>query len=59
MANATSPGQMQSSKDHNKQNSTTVQVYHPRTGAKQRQLCQVQVPGFEHPINHQLGRKHQ
>jgi hypothetical protein len=34
------------STDHNK-NSTTVQVYNPRTGTKQRQLRQV--PGFEHP----------
>jgi hypothetical protein len=30
-----------------KKNSTNVQVYHPRTGTKQRQLCQE--PGFEHP----------
>jgi hypothetical protein len=37
---------MQSSTDHNKENSTTVQVYHPQTGTKQRQLRQV--PGFEH-----------
>jgi hypothetical protein len=46
MANATPPGQMQSSTDHNKENSTTVQVYHPQTGTK-RQLRQVN--GFEHP----------
>jgi hypothetical protein len=37
MADATPPGQMQCSRDHNK-NSTTVQVYHPRTGIKQREL---------------------
>jgi hypothetical protein len=47
MADATPPGQMQSSTDHIKQSSTTVQVYHPQTGTKQRQL--LQKPGFEHP----------
>jgi hypothetical protein len=48
MADATPSGQMQSSTDHNK-DTTTVQVFHPRTGTKQRQLRQV--PGFEHPYN--------
>jgi hypothetical protein len=46
MADATPPGQMQGSTDHNK-NSATVQVYHSHTGSKQRQLRKV--PGFEHP----------
>jgi hypothetical protein len=44
MADATPPWQMQSSTDH--KNSTTIQVYNPQTGTKQRQLRQV--PGFEH-----------
>ena len=46
MADATPPEQIQSSTDR-KKNSTTVQVYHPRTGTKQRQLRQVS--GIEHP----------
>jgi hypothetical protein len=40
-------GQVQSSTDHNKENYTTVQVYHPRTGTEQRQLRQEIM--FEHP----------
>jgi hypothetical protein len=46
MANATPPGQMQSSTDPNKQESTTIKVYHQQTGTKQRQLRQV--PRFDH-----------
>jgi hypothetical protein len=44
---AIQPGQVQSSTDHNKENYTTVQVYHPWPGIEQRQLRQE--PRFEHP----------
>jgi hypothetical protein len=44
---AIQPGYEQSYKDHNKENDTTAQVYHLRTGIEQHQLRQG--PMFEHP----------
>jgi hypothetical protein len=47
MPDAIQPGEVRSSTDHNKENYSTVQVYHPRTGTEQCQLHQE--ARLEHP----------